>query len=68
MRENLPITQNEHVLPTTLVSKTDLKGRITFVNEAFVAASGFSTTELTGKAHNIVRHPDMPEEAFAERP
>jgi methyl-accepting chemotaxis protein len=68
MRENLPVTQNEHVLPdgAMLVSKTDLKGRITFCNEAFVAASGFSVTELMGKAHNIVRHPDMPEEAFAD--
>ena len=68
MRKNLPVTGNEHILPdgVMLVSKTDLKGRITFANDAFVTASGFSVTELMGKAHNIVRHPDMPEGAFAD--
>jgi len=68
MRENLPITQQEHVLRdgAMLVSKTDLKGRITFANEEFIEASGFSLTELQGKPHNIVRHPDMPVEAFVD--
>jgi PAS domain S-box-containing protein len=50
----------------TIVSRTDLKGRITYVNADFIEASGFDETELIGKAHNIVRHPDMPEEAFAD--
>jgi len=68
MRVNLPITNNEYELPpdAALVSRTDLKGRIAYANPAFVAASGFSLEELVGKAHNIVRHPDMPEEAFAD--
>ena len=68
MRKNFPVTGHEHVLPdgVMLVSNTDLKGRITFANEAFVDASGFSESELLGKAHNIVRHPDMPEEAFLD--
>jgi methyl-accepting chemotaxis protein len=68
MRENLPITQHEYALPdgAMLVSKTDLKGRITFCNEAFIEASGFSMSELLGKAHNIVRHPDMPVEAYVD--
>ncbi len=68
MRTNLPITQEEYILAdgAMLVSKTDLKGHITFANEAFIEASGFSLTELLGKAHNIVRHPDMPEEAFQD--
>ncbi len=68
MRVNLPVTGHEYELRdgAMLVSMTDPKGRITFVNEEFVQVSGFSEAELLGKAHNIVRHPDMPEEAFAD--
>ncbi|SBW05261.1 Methyl-accepting chemotaxis protein [uncultured Alphaproteobacteria bacterium] len=68
MRDNGPVTQREVDFPenTRLVSRTDDKGRITFVNAAFAAISGFSEEELTGSAHNIVRHPDMPQEAFAD--
>ena len=43
-----------------------MKGRITYCNPAFVEVSGFSTEELLGQPHNIVRHPDMPEEAFRD--
>ncbi|MDQ7970388.1 MAG: methyl-accepting chemotaxis protein [Oxalicibacterium faecigallinarum] len=66
MRTNLPITNIEYVLKegTSLVSKTDTKGRITYFNPAFMEASGFSEEELMGAPHNLVRHPDMPEEAF----
>lgn len=49
-----------------IVSKTDLKGRITYVNPYFTEVSGFTESELLGAPHNIVRHPDMPEEAFAD--
>jgi aerotaxis receptor len=68
MRVNLPVTANEYELPkdAALVSRTDLKGRITYVNPAFVEASGYTVAELMGKAHNIVRHPDVPPEAFAD--
>jgi len=68
MRLNLPVTTQEYPLRdgTLIVSTTDLKGRITFVNSEFVQVSGFAEAELLGKAHNIVRHPDMPEEAFAD--
>ncbi|KQX88108.1 methyl-accepting chemotaxis protein [Variovorax sp. Root473] len=68
MRVNLPVTDIEYELSKeeALVSRTDLKGRITYVNPAFVAASGFTPAELMGKAHNIVRHPDVPPEAFAD--
>jgi len=68
MRTNLPITQQEYVLPdgATIVSRTDLKGRITYVNDEFLVSSGFTEQELIGQAHNILRHPDMPEEAFAD--
>jgi len=68
MRRNLPVTQREHPFPegSTLMSTTDPKGRIIYTNEAFIAISGFSRDELVGKAHNIVRHPDMPPQAFAD--
>ncbi len=68
MRKNLPVTQREYVIPdgVMLVSKTDLKGRITYINDAFLEVSGFSAGELIGSAHNIVRHPDMPEAAFED--
>jgi len=68
MRNNLPVTQHEYALREgmTIVSRTDLKGRITYVNDDFIEASGFVPSELIGQAHNLVRHPDMPEEAFAD--
>jgi aerotaxis receptor len=68
MRRNLPVTQREYKVPTDamLVSTTDLQGRITHCNQAFVEASGFSHAALMGKSHNIVRHPDMPQEVFAD--
>ncbi|HZP86027.1 MAG TPA: PAS domain-containing protein, partial [Burkholderiales bacterium] len=68
MRSNLPVTQREYVLRDgmTIVSKTDTKGRITYVNDDFIEASGFSEAELMNQPHNVVRHPDMPEEAFAD--
>ncbi len=68
MRVNLPVTNTEHYLPEgqTIVSKTDLKGRITYVNRPFIEISGFTEEELIGKAHNIVRHPDMPPVAFQD--
>ena len=68
MRSNLPVTQNSYAFPEdqTLISITDLKGRITYCNANFVHVSGFSTAELMGQPHNIVRHPDMPEEAFRD--
>jgi aerotaxis receptor len=66
MKKNLPVTTVEREFPATqkLISSTDLKGRITHCNQAFVEVSGFSREELIGKPHNIVRHPDMPPEAF----
>ena len=47
-----------------LVSKTDLKGRITYGNRRFIELTGFSEQELLGAPHNIIRHPDMPKAAF----
>ncbi len=68
MRANLPVTQQEFPFPAdkTLVSVTDLKGRITYCNEVFVAVSGYTKEDLLGQPHNIIRHPDMPEEAFRD--
>ncbi|MCB1915203.1 MAG: PAS domain-containing protein [Rhodocyclaceae bacterium] len=47
-----------------IVSKTDLKGRITYGNEIFIEFSGYSEQELLGAQHNIIRHPDMPRGVF----
>ncbi len=68
MRNNLPVTNTEYVMREgePIVSKTDLKGKILYVNPAFIEVGGFSTEELIGAPHNIVRHPDMPPEAFAD--
>ncbi|MDH0866655.1 methyl-accepting chemotaxis protein [Mitsuaria sp. GD03876] len=68
MRTNLPVTQREFPFPEgrALVSTTDLKGRIQHCNDVFVAVSGFSREELLGKPHNLIRHPDMPAEAFRD--
>jgi methyl-accepting chemotaxis protein/aerotaxis receptor len=66
MRTNLPVTNVEYPLSdeTLIVSKTDLKAKLSFFNDQFVAASGFTEQELMNQPHNIVRHPDMPPEAF----
>ena len=68
MRHNQPVTTTEYRIQPgqSIVSKTDTKGRITYVNPTFVEVSGFSEVELLGKAHNLVRHPAMPPEAFAD--
>ena len=49
-----------------IISRTDLKGIITYVNETFAEISGYAPEELIGKPHNIVRHPDMPKSVYAE--
>jgi PAS domain S-box-containing protein len=66
MRKNLPVTDVEYPITdeTLIVSRTDLKGKLTYVNDDFLRASGFTEAELMGQPHNIIRHPDMPPEAF----
>jgi|SRR5579862_25394 PAS domain S-box-containing protein len=63
-----------HVAPTgrerffpedeIIVSKTDLKGRITYVNQTFMTVADFTEEELLGQPHSIIRHPDMPRCVF----
>ncbi|MDD2913989.1 MAG: PAS domain-containing methyl-accepting chemotaxis protein [Gallionella sp.] len=64
--KNAYVSQKEVPFPvnTVLVSKTDTKGIITYANDAFVEISGYSREELIGTNHNLVRHPDMPPQAF----
>ncbi len=68
MRNNQPVTQREYVLDeeTVLISRSDLKGNVTYANAAFVEVSGYSREELMGAPHNMIRHPDMPEAAYAD--
>ncbi len=68
MKINMPVTNVEVPLKddTLIVSKTDLKGQITYINKDFLDISGFTEAELIGQSHNIVRHPDMPVEAFED--
>jgi PAS domain S-box-containing protein len=47
-----------------IVSKTDPKGRITYVNKVFIAVSGYDERELLGEPHSLIRHPDMPRTVF----
>ncbi|MCD2515814.1 methyl-accepting chemotaxis protein [Massilia sp. G4R7] len=68
MRLNTPVTNKEVVLAEgkTIVSTTDLQGNIQYANPYFVQVSGFTEDELIGAPQNLVRHPDMPVEAFAD--
>ena len=62
-----PIVLNEEIKFSTkkfIVSKTDLKGKIIFINKNFSEVSGYSETELIGEPHNVLRHPDMPKAVF----
>ena len=66
MKKNLPISDVEVRLADTanILSTTDLKGAIKYVNHEFIEVSGFDEAELLGKNHNVVRHPQMPPAAF----
>ncbi|MCK9397737.1 MAG: methyl-accepting chemotaxis protein [Methylobacter sp.] len=68
MKVNMPVTNQEVLMKKggLLVTRTDLKGVITYVNDEFINISGFTRDELIGAEHNIVRHPDMPAEAFED--
>lgn len=68
MKINLPVTNKEVMFSDEeyMMTKTDLKGIITYANQSFIKVSGYSEAELVGHNHNVVRHPDMPIEAFED--
>ena len=68
MRNNQPVSDKAINLnaDVAIISHTDEKGLITFVNDDFVEISGYTYEELLGNPHNILRHPDMPAEAFRD--
>lgn len=68
MRNNQPVTQQEYIIAddATLMSTTDTQSYVTYANEAFVEVSGYSRDDILGQPHNLVRHPDMPAQAFAD--
>lgn len=68
MRLNTPVSSIEYELSDTetIVSTTDLQGNITYANPYFILVSGYTEEELIGAPQNILRHPDMPVEAFAD--
>ena len=59
-----PIDEEVEFDGRSLISETDTKGNITFVNRKFVEMTGYSKKEVVGHPHNILRHPDMPKAAF----
>jgi len=65
---NKPVSNIEVTFAASrhLITTTDKRGVITFVNQAFVDVSGYQETELLGQNHNIIRHPDMPKGAFKD--
>ncbi|SNS24020.1 methyl-accepting chemotaxis sensory transducer with Pas/Pac sensor [Pseudomonas japonica] len=66
MKSNLPVTGRnvDYPVDANILSTTDLTSAITYANDEFIRISGFTRDELIGSAHHIVRHPDMPAEAF----
>jgi len=68
MRTHGPTNNSEYVLPEdeVIITHTDPSSRITYANPAFLTSSEFSLHECLGQPQNIVRHPDMPKEAFAD--
>ncbi|MFJ4347218.1 PAS domain-containing methyl-accepting chemotaxis protein [Pseudomonas sp. NPDC089401] len=68
MKRNLPVTGRQVDYPgdANILSTTDLDSRITYANADFIQVSGFSREELLGNPHHLVRHPDMPPQAFAQ--
>ncbi len=66
MKKTIAPTQNEVFFPENelIVSKTDVKGRITYANRTFCNVAGYTEAELLGQPHSIIRHPDMPRAVF----
>lgn len=65
MKRSIPVNSEVTFQDSEIiVSKTDLKGRITYANRTFAQIAGFRETELIGQPHSIIRHPDMPRAVF----
>jgi PAS domain S-box-containing protein len=66
MRTPNHLTGHERTFPPDdiIVSKTDVKGIITYANDVFIRVSGYDEEQLLGKPHNLIRHPDMPRAVF----
>ncbi|KLN62459.1 chemotaxis protein [Kiloniella spongiae] len=64
--KNLPITNKERFFADDeiIVSKTDLKGRITYANQIFLSIAGYKEQDVLGQPHSLIRHPDMPRAVF----
>jgi len=62
--KNLLVQYKNAIDETNIVSKTDLKGNITYVNDKFCEVSQYSKNELISKSHNIVRHPNSSKDVF----
>ncbi|MCB1165541.1 MAG: PAS domain-containing protein [Leptospiraceae bacterium] len=68
MKKNFPVTNEENPVQPgdVLISRTDLKGRITYASPDFARISDFPVEEMVGKAHNIIRHPEVPPAVFQD--
>jgi len=66
MKKNITPTNNEYTLSESeqIITKTDLHGVLKYCNPKFIEFSGYKESELLGKPHNIIRHPDMPRVMF----
>ena len=66
MSSSIKPTNREVFFPASelIVSKTDLKGRLTYVNRLFCSIAGYTEAQVVGQPHSIVRHPDMPRSVF----
>ena len=66
MKQHITPTDTEVFFPEEdiIVSKTDLKGRLTYVNQLFCKIASYTEDELLGKPHSVIRHPDMPRTVF----
>lgn len=66
MKDDIPVTHQEVLMQKgqILVTRTDLKGKITYANDTFLEVTGFSREELIGAEHSLVRHPDIPAEVY----
>lgn len=66
MKRPAPVNEEVFFDGRSLISETDMKGIITFVNRKFSEMSGYSKEEAIGAPHSLLRHPDMPKAAFAQ--